>query len=209
MLTLDNVETTDQFEDCQLGPIDNAVGALVDVWNNSVRLQIAKGTGTQIEWLPAPYGRLRSPTQGLTIIGCRGIRFKSAVPGSPARIVADLYLPGDPPFSGGTPNEQILSSAGQAISSNMITGIVAANGTITAGSGFSVNRTAAGIYVITFTSPFSAAPVVVANLLDDTSGHFVRVRTVTTSGFTLEVRGTDFGQPGIDTAFDFIATAVQ
>jgi hypothetical protein len=40
-----------------------------------------------------------------------------------------------------------------------LTGIVAGNGTIIAGTGFTITRTAVGTYTVTFTTPFAAAPV--------------------------------------------------
>jgi hypothetical protein len=44
-------------------------------------------------------------------------------------------------------------------SNRVISGVVAADGTISVGSGFSVSKNGTGSYVVTFDSPFSNAPV--------------------------------------------------
>jgi len=55
-----------------------------------------------------------------------------------------------------------LSATAGVEALRMIRGAVAADGTITSGSGFSVNRFATGQYMVTFSSPFSAPPSVSA-----------------------------------------------
>lgn len=46
-----------------------------------------------------------------------------------------------------------------------ITGIVASDGTITAGTGFSVTNDSTGVYTVTFTNAFSAVPTVILTAL--------------------------------------------
>lgn len=46
-----------------------------------------------------------------------------------------------------------------------LTGYIASAGTITAGTGFTCNRTGTGVFAITFTTPFTIAPTVVATLV--------------------------------------------
>lgn len=83
--------------------------------------------------------------------------------------------------------------------------IAGSTGAIVSGTGFTVSRTAAGTYTITFTSAFSAAPVVTANVFGGTSG-FVRVAAVTVSTAQLITSGTN--GTAADRDFMFTAAAV-
>ncbi len=83
--------------------------------------------------------------------------------------------------------------------------ITGATGAIVAGTGFTVARTAAGTYTITFTSAFSTAPAVTANVLGATTG-FVRVASITTSAAQLITSGTN--GTAADRDFTFVAAAI-
>jgi hypothetical protein len=48
----------------------------------------------------------------------------------------------------------------------MIRGVVAANGSIIIGSGFTVSKDSIGSYTITFNTPFSGSPSVTATVAD-------------------------------------------
>lgn len=70
-----------------------------------------------------------------------------------------------------------------------VTGIVAANGTITAGTGFSVVHSGTGVYAVTFSPVFPAAPVVLTTPVgtsrlspDYSAGN------PTATGFTLQLK---------------------
>jgi hypothetical protein len=58
---------------------------------------------------------LVTPSSGI-IDGVSGVQFKSAVLGSPARVIAQLYEPGDPLPSSGTPFTQTLQASGNVAS---------------------------------------------------------------------------------------------
>ncbi|WP_338931017.1 hypothetical protein WEB32_06720 [Streptomyces netropsis] len=49
----------------------------------------------------------------------------------------------------------------------IVSGVIGANGTVIAGSGFTVNRASAGIYDVTFDTRFGSTPAVVATIRGD------------------------------------------
>lgn len=85
-------------------------------------------------------------------------------------------------------------------------GIVDSTGAILGGSGFSVNRTGAGLYDVTFAVPFAAEPAVTA--ITSTIGS-VRLPSLGGGSLTLVSFSTEnnLGVPG-DAQFTFIAAAV-
>ena len=102
--------------------------------------------------------------------------------------------------SGGTPS-QILMADGST--TRTIRGRVNANGTIAAGSGFTVSNLIIGYgsYSINFTTPFTTVPIVVASpefML------FCSINNITTHGFNLYTSNTS---QLISSAFSFIAMA--
>lgn len=93
-----------------------------------------------------------------------------------------------------------------------LTGIVNSNGTIAAGTGFSVNRTGAGQYTVTFTSALAAVPVILANVIlthAQTNQH-INIHTVTTGGFFVQTT-LDTGATAsfTDYPWNFIALVPQ
>lgn len=88
-----------------------------------------------------------------------------------------------------------------------LTGLIASDGTTTAGTGFTSARSSAGVYAITFSPMLTAVPVVVAQSLF-TSGFISVVFTVapTTSGFTAT---TFSGGTPTDSAWNFFTVAVS
>lgn len=100
----------------------------------------------------------------LNISKCGGIRLKTnpATPSTPARVNAWAWKDGEPQIVGLTGPAGTLGSGGAVTGGSVITGIVAANGTVTAGTGFTVNHSGTGIYVISFTTAFTSTPVVSA-----------------------------------------------
>jgi hypothetical protein len=92
-----------------------------------------------------------------------------------------------------------------------LTGIIPASGTTpTAGTGFTYTHTnGTGIYVVTFSVAFAAAPVVVGNELITGFGgaaHDISFPSVGTAGFTAN---TDVGGSATDTAWNFFVYAVK
>lgn len=88
---------------------------------------------------------------------------------------------------------------------NGVTGKVSGAGAIVAGTGYSVVRSSAGTYVVTFTATLSAIPVVVANCQSSTL--ITTPDTITASSFQVFVSTS--GGTGTDSAFDFIAIVPQ
>jgi len=112
MLTMNNVPTQDGYtEATTLGPVAQAEQVVYVVANNPVIAQLA---GTSKAGTTQPWGPeiLITPNAG-TFSRLQGIRFKSAIPGSPAQVVAQLVEPGDPVPSAGTPFTAFLSTSGQ------------------------------------------------------------------------------------------------
>lgn len=104
----------------------------------------------------------------------------------------------------GLPQAGLLQSA-----TEVVAGSVAANGTITAGSGFSVNKTGTGTYTITFTRAFSGTPValVVPVIAFSTGGH---AQLVTASSTQITVETATFNETALaDKPFAFIAYIAQ
>lgn len=120
MQTIPNVATIDTFQDaCTLGPIPTAQQISFVVANAAVIAQIASQNrdGTLEPWGP---DLLLTP-QTNTVTRAQGIRFKSAVSGVPARIVAQLIAPGDPVPGAGTPFTANLSATGSVSPVSTIT----------------------------------------------------------------------------------------
>jgi hypothetical protein len=109
VLSLSNVATSDGYTAaCTLGPVPTAQKIVYLVANNSAVMQIAGRGSTEQPWSDE---LLVSPTVGAEIQRVQGVRFRSAVPGAPARIIANLIEPDDPLPFGGQPFTGILSGA--------------------------------------------------------------------------------------------------
>ncbi|HEY2936737.1 MAG TPA: hypothetical protein VGJ25_09055 [Gaiellaceae bacterium] len=139
-----------------------------------------------------------------------GIRFRSAIPGSPALVVAQSFLEGDPTPVGGVPFLSTLTSQGQIKPAGaVITGRVNSNGTIAAGSGFTVNRTGVGVYVVAFTPALADVPLILAALTIGavSGGGVFTLDTITAAGFTITTHGNlDLpAPPNSDMSFNFTA----
>lgn len=103
----------------------------------------------------------------------------------------------------GFPNDatKILKGDGTwAAPRRIVTGeITGSSATITKGTGFSVSRTSAGVYAITITSAFSAAPVV---LITTTNGAPSGYSSLTASGLNILTFNASF--VAADENFNFI-----
>lgn len=158
------------------------------------------------DWQTGNWGpeQLLAPSSGL-ITKTGGVRFRTspATPGTVAQIIAYGFKAGNSQWMGGQPLTQTISPSGTVTNGGtMITGQVSSAGAVTAGTGFTVSRTSAGRYTVTFSTAFAAAPTVVltlsagADLIANTS-------TVTAASF-LVVIDTPAGTP-TDQAFHFLA----
>jgi hypothetical protein len=111
VLTLNNVATQDKYvEPLTLGPIPSAQKIVYLVANNAAIVQLA---GHSDDKTIQPWGDelLLTPTTG-EFQRIQGMRFRSAIAGAPAQIVAQLVEPGDPVPIGGTPFTAALSPSG-------------------------------------------------------------------------------------------------
>jgi hypothetical protein len=105
-------------------------------------------------------------------------------------------------------------TTGEAL--RIIRGSVAANGTITTGSGFSITHTAStGIYQINFTTAFSVAPTITTSAVYNTGAARLMIPSwysTTTSNVQINTYYWQGSSPGgteftlTDNAFDFVAT---
>ena len=93
----------------------------------------------------------------------------------------------------------------QGLSSGAITGQVSAAGAVTAGTGWSVNRSATGTYDVTFTSAYSAAPTVVVTLTDITNHLVYAITASSTTGFTVKI--TSGSGSATNCSFNFVSFA--
>jgi hypothetical protein len=90
----------------------------------------------------------------------------------------------------------------------MVAGRISSTGVQQSGSGFSVSRTAVGLYLVTYNNAFSSIPVVVASLVDSLNqDNFLTIVSSTASGFELHSKDDDPNAAASyqDSAFNFIA----
>lgn len=111
MQSIPNVATQDGYVDAlTLGPDATATQLVYVVANAAVYAQFRpqSADGTVLPFGPEV---LLTPTAN-TVQRCSGCRFKSAVAGTPARVVAQLLEPADPQFGGGVPFASTLAASG-------------------------------------------------------------------------------------------------
>jgi hypothetical protein len=83
-----------------------------------------------------------------------------------------------------------------------LTGQVAADASIDAGTGFTVAAGATGVYTITFDSAFAAAPTVIATVFDNTGSRVAHITSVSAADVVIQVR--EGGGTARDKAFHFV-----
>jgi hypothetical protein len=89
----------------------------------------------------------------------------------------------------------------------ILRGLINSGGSAGGGEGFSSGFSSTGVYVVTFTSSFSSAPIITASVVNpgaqaNDNGLTVSVKSITTSGFVIQVSTN--GTP-TDSALNFIA----
>ena len=89
----------------------------------------------------------------------------------------------------------------------VVHGVVAANGTVSRGTGFTVGHLAPGGYGVTFDLPFSEAPTVVVTAEPDPSEKLLvaGVTNVTTDDFDVQIANTNYLPVLMDAEFHFVA----
>lgn len=111
MLTLNNITTQDNYINAlQLGPAAEAKQVSFVVANAAVFAQLAPHSASKVE---QEWGQeiLITPSTG-AYTNIQGMRFRSAVPGKPAQVVAQLTLPADPLPLGSSVYSASLSAGG-------------------------------------------------------------------------------------------------
>lgn len=111
MLTIPNLPTQDAYvEALTLGPAPTARMIKYVVANKAVFMRVwpQSKSGT----IPAQTDELLVTPETNVITDAMGVQFRSAVPGVPAQVVAQLLEPGDPTFGSGTPFSSIISGSG-------------------------------------------------------------------------------------------------
>jgi hypothetical protein len=211
--------TTDQFPPfgeqqpaggaCTLGPSNQATGVVINVYNALVDLQLFfRDSGSPQGYSPANVLAGFAP-QSQVFPKAVGFVARSHVPGTPAAINAQVWEVQDGPLPQvAIPILGFLSPTGTITNGNMITGFVEADGTIAAGTGFTVNHVAnSGLYQIVFDapSPFTALPACSVLPLDTN-----RVASLNTgNGASVTFALTTLAPALVDEAFLFTCQAMQ
>ncbi len=89
---------------------------------------------------------------------------------------------------------------------HILTGRIADTGAITAGTGFTCNKSATGVYDITYTVAYGAVPLVLATQATSTTGYIAWVGASSTTGCTIKIK-SDAGS-AIDQPFNFMVRDV-
>lgn len=141
-----------------------------------------------------------------------GVRARSLMPGTPAVVYGGAFQPGE---ATSLPSNQLTGTVtpggGIMPGVSMINGITGAvdgpTGTVIAGTGFTVNHSATGTYIVTFTPALSVAPIV---LEDARGGSAISSShsTPTNSTVTFFFFTSTTGAP-LDADFDFICIIPQ
>lgn len=93
-------------------------------------------------------------------------------------------------------------TVGWADRASCVRGSVTSAGAVATGSGFTASRSATGIYVVTFTTPFPAAPAVVA-MASTSVARIMTLTELTASAVTIQ--SWDAAGAAADASFFFIA----
>ena len=140
-----------------------------------------------------------------------GVRARSLVPGVPGVIYGGMFQPGE---ATSLPSNQLsgtITSGGGVVPPvsgiNGLTGYVSAAGTILSGSGFTVAFSPPGVYTITYTTAFTALPIVVATVALG-GGVGIEVKNPTSGGCEIDTFQTNTTNAQ-NSAFYFFAVAAQ
>jgi hypothetical protein len=111
---INNVATTDVFRDATTLEQETADTVTYLVANASVRASfrpVAHRGGAEVAWGPE---LLLNPSAN-TVKNVSGVRFRSAVAGQPAQVIAILTSPIDPQLAAGTPFASTVLASGQVV----------------------------------------------------------------------------------------------
>ena len=213
---ISNVATSSDYTDaCTLGP-SLFESITVQVWNASCVMQtyeLGPGGDYQLgdwqdETLQAAGGGLNNQ---IVLARCGGVRFKDnpGTPGTHARIIAVGITPGGVQQAGAVGQAGTLAAAGGVTSAAALTGSIDSDGTILAGTGFTITKGAAGLYAINFTTAFQSPPVVLLTVVKNLGS--VRIISLnplpTVSVAHVVIQGT--AATGADEQWQFVAFNVN
>ncbi len=123
MRTIDNVETLDAYSPALTIEQDNATSLLLVVANNSARVRVRPAR--RASGGDESYGsELLFTPQAVPMLGVSGVTVRSAIAGSPARVVAVLTSPDEPQLTAGIPFLQTLAASG-AVGTAVVLPVVA------------------------------------------------------------------------------------
>ena len=202
---ISNVATQADYTDLlTLGP-SNYDAICVNVWNNSCVSQTFE-LGPGGDYQTGQWGSESPETANSTfqLANCGGVRFKTNpdTPGTPARIIAYAWKSGDVQKLGGIQLSGAIGAAGNVnFSSGVIFGfILGATGAIISGTGFTSARTGAGVYAITYTTPFTNYSIPVWQVDDIATTNRSALTALSAAGFTVAVvdsTGVAFDPAGV------------
>lgn len=189
-LQINNVATLPSYDPMlTLGP-DEFEALTVNVWNNSCVSQVFE-LGPGGDWQTGNWAdeSLEAANSTFTLQRAGGVRFRDNpdTPGVHARIVAIGIKAGGVQKVGGNQLQGTIAATGAVTpTGGLITGIIPATGnTQTAGTGFTYAHTnGTGVYAFTFSTPFNAAPTIVATVNAGTDLG-IWVTAISGSGFTV------------------------
>ena len=139
-----------------LSEIIASSGGYFAVSGNDALVELQYGPQGTTQWT----GEAQVPVgNGVLDPGTTGVRFRNATAGQVAVVTAALYEEAEPRLVITSPGTVSVSG-----SLSGITGQASAVGGVIAGTGWSCVHTGAGVYTVTFTTPFAAAPDVLVSL---------------------------------------------
>jgi len=221
-LAIPNTTSQDIYTAATTFPPEQGAGTpfasgYIVIANNPCTVSVLRGTGqgsaswgADFSFTPTtlPLSAGLDPSTGKIRDYIFGVRFKSAVPGSPAQVFGGLFQLGDVTLSPANQFTGALSSSGKFTppGSSLITGIVLSTGAINNGTGFTVAKGAAGIYTVTYTTPYPGTPVVVVTVAQGPSPTKLFAEMPTSSSVSFDVN--IFSDAGVltDATFNFLST---
>lgn len=210
-LSIENITTQDAYVPANtFGQGTPMVAGWFIVANAVAAVQLTTGVHGQpskqeeVSCPPGIYPIQSNPKNPITTIA-----FRSFVAGSPAQVIGAVFYPSDSYIqSGGSFDAQITPGGGVTPPGGaVITGRVDIAGSVGGGSGFTSSRFGMGVYDLSYTTPFTNAPVVLATAIPP--GVSSRV-IVISSNTVATTRLLIFDDAGVlaDSAFDFTATPI-
>ena len=133
--------------------------------------------------------------EAITITSAGSVGIGTSAPAGALDVRGDMRLGASGQYQAAVGEERL----------RILRGRVTSNGAISSGSGFTVSRTATGLYVITFTTAFSSTPAVTLSPSVGATGGPYNAHTNGISTVAAGIRIMNGSGTNIDDNFDFIA----